>query len=163
MTPMATGAFRTPYCERSSTFSRAKPPQRVSLTDTLRTATQLTSLIAIFCILAWRVLWLTEIKRSAPVAPPEVALTDHPVRDTARTAQAHPLSRRLIKLAQLGGITPAPTIRYRTIGSSDGESSYRYQSRILARAGKVWVTRRMQSGIRWPAPITCPSARSCIY
>lgn len=69
----------------------------------LRTATQLTSLIAIFCILAWRVLLLTEIKRSAPVAPPEVALTDQPVRDTARTAQAHPLSRRLIKLAQLGG------------------------------------------------------------
>ena len=35
MTPMATGAFRTLYCERSSTFSRAKPPQRVPLTDTL--------------------------------------------------------------------------------------------------------------------------------
>lgn len=31
---MVTGVFRTLYCERSSTFSRAKPPQRVPLTDT---------------------------------------------------------------------------------------------------------------------------------
>ncbi|WP_222945939.1 IS4 family transposase, partial [Paraburkholderia podalyriae] len=76
----------------------------------LRTASRLTNLIAIFCILAWRVFWLTEINRSAPQAPPEVALTatevtllDQLVRDTARTAQAPPLSRSLIKLAQLGG------------------------------------------------------------
>jgi len=32
----------------------------------LRTASRLTNLIAIFCILAWRVFWLTEINRSAP-------------------------------------------------------------------------------------------------
>ncbi|SAK75288.1 Transposase for transposon Tn5 [Caballeronia temeraria] len=76
----------------------------------LRTASRLTNLIAIFCILAWRVFWLTEINRSAPQAPPEVALTateltllDELVKDTARTAQAPPLSRSLIKLAQLGG------------------------------------------------------------
>jgi len=41
----------------------------------LRTAGRLTNLIAIFCILAWRVFWLTEINRSAPEAQPEVALT----------------------------------------------------------------------------------------
>ncbi|MFL9912543.1 IS4 family transposase [Paraburkholderia sp. RL17-337-BIB-A] len=76
----------------------------------LRTASRLTNLIAIFCILAWRVFWLTEINRSAPEASPEVALTatevtllDQLVQDTARTAQAPPLSRCLIKLAQLGG------------------------------------------------------------
>ena len=76
----------------------------------LRTASRLTNLIAIFCILAWRVFWLTEINRSAPEASPEVALTatevtllDQLVKDTARTAQALPLSRSLIKLAQLGG------------------------------------------------------------
>ena len=76
----------------------------------LRTASRLTNLIAIFCILAWRVFWLTEINRSAPEAPSEVALTatevtllDQLVKDTARTAQAPPLSRCLIKLAQLGG------------------------------------------------------------
>jgi hypothetical protein len=63
-----------------------------------------------FCILAWRVFWLTEINRSAPEAPPEAALTptevallNQLVKDTARAAQAPPLSRSIIKLAQLGG------------------------------------------------------------
>ena len=76
----------------------------------LRTASRLTNLIAIFCILAWRVFWLTEINRAAPEASPEVALTateatllDQLVKDTARSAQAPALSRYLIKLAQLGG------------------------------------------------------------
>lgn len=76
----------------------------------LRTAGRLTNLIAIFCILAWRVFWLTEINRSAPEAPPGVALTetevtilDRLVKDTARARQAPILSRSLIKLAQLGG------------------------------------------------------------
>jgi len=76
----------------------------------LRTASRLTNLIAIFCILAWRVFWLTEINRSAPKASPEAALTatevtllDQLVKDTARAAQAPALSRYLIKLAQLGG------------------------------------------------------------
>src|SRR5260370_2128732 len=76
----------------------------------LRTASRVTNRIAIFCILAWRVFWLTEINRSAPEAPPEVALTatevtllDQLVKDTARTPQAPPLSRCLIKFAQLGG------------------------------------------------------------
>ena len=76
----------------------------------LRTASRLTNLIAIFCVLAWRVFWLTEINRSAPEALPEVALTatevtllDQLVKDSARAVQAPPLSRSLIKLAQLGG------------------------------------------------------------
>jgi len=76
----------------------------------LRTASRLTNLIAIFCILAWRVFWLTEINRTAPEAPAgvaltttEVALLDQIVKETARAAQAPPLSRSLIKLAQLGG------------------------------------------------------------
>ncbi|MFL9998942.1 IS4 family transposase [Paraburkholderia sediminicola] len=76
----------------------------------LRTASRLTNLIAIFCILAWRVFWLTEINRSAPEAPLEVALTatevtllDQLVKDTVRAAQAPALSRCLIKLAKLGG------------------------------------------------------------
>src|SRR5260370_38453563 len=76
----------------------------------LRTASRLTNLIAIFCILGWGIFGLTEINRSGPEASPEVALTateltllDELVKDTARTAQAPPLSRSLIKLAQLGG------------------------------------------------------------
>ena len=62
------------------------------------------------CILSWRIFWLTMINRYAPDAPSQVALTateldllDQLVKDTARTAHAPPLSRSLIKLAQLGG------------------------------------------------------------
>jgi hypothetical protein len=76
----------------------------------LRTASRLTNLIAIFCVLAWRVFWLTEINRSAPEAPPEVALTatevsllEQLVKDTVRIVEAPCLSRSLVKLAQLGG------------------------------------------------------------
>src|SRR5260370_41896527 len=91
----------------------------------LRTASRLTNRIAIFCILAWRVFWLTEINRSAPEASPEVALTategtllDQLVKDTARTAEALPLSRNLIKLAQLGGYLARADDPHRAIRSS---------------------------------------------
>ena len=50
------------------------------------------------------------LNRCAPDAPPQTALTqtetdllERLVKDTACTAQAPPLSRSLIKLAQLGG------------------------------------------------------------
>ena len=56
----------------------------------LRTADRLANLISVFCILSWRVFWLTMLNRTAPDAPPEMALTegeirvlDHLVPDTA--------------------------------------------------------------------------------
>src|ERR671910_278975 len=42
----------------------------------LRTAQRLANLIAVFCILSWRVFWMTMLNRSAPDAPPTLALTD---------------------------------------------------------------------------------------
>jgi hypothetical protein len=42
----------------------------------LRTAERLVRLIAVFCILSWRVFWMTMIGRSAPDAEPGLALTD---------------------------------------------------------------------------------------
>jgi hypothetical protein len=39
----------------------------------LRTAERLVNLISVFCILSWRVFWMTMI--SAPEAPPSIALT----------------------------------------------------------------------------------------
>ena len=107
-----------PFCERLEVrFLRPTHPFHKILKSgckaedsQLRTASRLTNLIAIFCILAWRVFWLTEINRSVPDAPPEVSFTateitllDQLVKDTARTANAPPLSHSLIKLAQLGG------------------------------------------------------------
>jgi hypothetical protein len=42
----------------------------------LRTAERLANLMAVLCILSWRVLWLTMLNRTAPDAPPQIALTD---------------------------------------------------------------------------------------
>ncbi len=42
----------------------------------LRTAERLANLMAVFCIISWRVLWLTMLARAAPEAPPSVALTE---------------------------------------------------------------------------------------
>ena len=41
----------------------------------LRTAERLVRLIAVFCILSWRVFWMTMINRSLPQAEPDLALT----------------------------------------------------------------------------------------
>jgi hypothetical protein len=76
----------------------------------LRTADRLTNLISIFCILSWRIFWLTMLSRSAPQAtaelaftPTEIELLERVVHDTPRNAQAPPLQRNVIRLAQLGG------------------------------------------------------------
>src|SRR5208282_1236725 len=42
----------------------------------LRTAERLANLMAVFCIISWRVLWLTMLARAAPEASPSVALTE---------------------------------------------------------------------------------------
>jgi len=75
----------------------------------LRTAERIVNLIAMFCILSWRIFWMTMMNRVAPAAPPSVALTrvetqllDHllPAVPTRRRAT---LSTYLIKIARLGG------------------------------------------------------------
>lgn len=77
----------------------------------LRTAGRLANLISVFCILSWRVFWLTMLNRSAPNAPPQLALTDreirlldHLVKDVGKTLpREKTLSKYLTKLARLGG------------------------------------------------------------
>ncbi|MDI3567527.1 transposase, partial [Bradyrhizobium sp. Arg816] len=41
----------------------------------LRTAQRLTNLISVFCIVSWRIFWMTMLNRSAPNVSPEFALT----------------------------------------------------------------------------------------
>ncbi|OWK25735.1 hypothetical protein AJ87_07210 [Rhizobium yanglingense] len=41
----------------------------------MRTAERLVRLIAAFCILAWRVVWMTMLNRTMPDARPELAIT----------------------------------------------------------------------------------------
>jgi hypothetical protein len=77
----------------------------------LRTAPRLVNLLAVFCILSWRVLWLTMTNRIDPDADPKLVFTDLELRILDRLAKDKPsehsqpylLSRYLIKLARLGG------------------------------------------------------------
>lgn len=77
----------------------------------LRTAERLVKLICVFCILAWRVFWMTMINRAAPDASPELAVTgvemkllDRLVTDkNSGQPAAGTLSSYLIKIARLGG------------------------------------------------------------
>ena len=77
----------------------------------LRTAERLVKLIAVFCILSWRVFWMTMIHRSAPDAEPELVLTgeeilllDYLVPDQAcQVPRDKTLAVYLTKIARLGG------------------------------------------------------------
>ena len=77
----------------------------------LRTAERLVNLIAVLCILSWRVFWMTMLSRLQPDAAPEMALTateiyllDQLVSDTSHAKSAgNTVSLYLIKLARLGG------------------------------------------------------------
>jgi hypothetical protein len=77
----------------------------------LRTTARLTNLLAVFCILSWRVFWLTMTNRIAPEASPELVFTDLELRILDRLVNDKPgadrgqptLSHYLTKLARLGG------------------------------------------------------------
>ena len=94
----------------------------------LRTAQRITNLIAIFCILSWRIFWLTMLNRSAPKSKPdlvftktEIKLLDEMMRDSEGTNRSRKtLDRYLIYLARLGGylnrasdLPPGNTVMWR--------------------------------------------------
>jgi hypothetical protein len=75
----------------------------------LTTAQRLTNLIAVFCILSWRVFWMTMLNRSMPDASPtlaltevEIALLDQLVKDRNSPGRKT-IGHYLIKIARLGG------------------------------------------------------------
>jgi Transposase DNA-binding len=77
----------------------------------LRTAERLVNLISVFCILSWRVFWMTMINRSAPEAPPSIALTemeiellDRLINDRGKVPpRRKTIGTYLTKIARLGG------------------------------------------------------------
>jgi hypothetical protein len=77
----------------------------------LRTAERLVNLISVFCVLSWRIFWLTILNRTDPDAPPNLALTqseidllDKLVADKSEKQPAiKTTSHYLIKIARLGG------------------------------------------------------------
>jgi hypothetical protein len=75
----------------------------------LRTAQRLANLISFFCILSWRVFWMTMLNRSVPDAQPTLALTATEIALLDRLVSDRPQARRktlshyLTKIAKLGG------------------------------------------------------------
>ena len=72
----------------------------------LRTAERLVNLLALFCILSWRLFWLTMLNRAAPDASPRLALTEGLLdRLGGRASNRSPptLSSYLTRIARLGG------------------------------------------------------------
>jgi hypothetical protein len=76
----------------------------------LRSAERLVNLVAVLCILSWRVFWMTMINRVTPSATPETAFTelelwllDELVEDKTNEAPQRTLTAYLTKLARLGG------------------------------------------------------------
>ena len=74
----------------------------------LRTAQRLTNLLAVLCIIGWRVFWLTMTNRVAPDAPAESVLTKTEIEILDRVAERTPAAKRtvshyLMLIAKLGG------------------------------------------------------------
>jgi hypothetical protein len=76
----------------------------------LRSSQRLANLISVFCIVSWRIFWMTMVNRTHPGTSPDVALTavechllDELVKNRQASPQGQPLSHYLTKIAQLGG------------------------------------------------------------
>jgi len=77
----------------------------------LRTAPRLVNLIAVLCILSWRIFWMTMINRATPEADPRVALTETELlllqhtgkRKTPQIGPPSTLDAAILAIARLGG------------------------------------------------------------
>jgi hypothetical protein len=77
----------------------------------LQSAERIANLLALFCIIAWRILWLTQAHRADPNAAPQAALTDREIHLLDRLTPAidggkdpgGTLTHYIRKLARLGG------------------------------------------------------------
>jgi hypothetical protein len=77
----------------------------------LRTASRLVNLIAVLCILSWRIFWMTMMSRVQPQAEPQIAMTKteilllcHAMKSKRQsTPQPETLNDAILLLAKLGG------------------------------------------------------------
>lgn len=76
----------------------------------LRTAERLTNLVAVFCIIAWRVFWLTMVNRTTPLmsskavfTDTEIAILDHLANDRQPRPDKQSVAYHLKVVARLGG------------------------------------------------------------
>jgi len=122
----------------------------------LRTTARLTNLLAVFCILSWRVFWLTMTNRIAPDADPGMVITDLELRILERLvadkpnaySRPHSLAHYLIKLALLGGY-----LARNSDPPPGNETVWRGLTRLVdiqlasAAALKLWVIERALPGV----------------
>ena len=73
-------------------------PRLDSLTTRLRIAERLVRLLAVFCILSWRVLWFTMLNRTEPDLEPALVLTEIEIK----------VLDRLTPDPEAGSSTPKP-------------------------------------------------------
>jgi Transposase DNA-binding len=76
----------------------------------LRTAERLVNLISVFCIVSWRIFWMTMLNRASPHAQPNLVLTgtemrllDHLIADKDEASNRRSISCYIVKIARLGG------------------------------------------------------------
>ena len=73
----------------------------------LRTTERLMKLVAVFCILSWRVFWMTMVCRRASPAPPQIALTETEIKLLGSLGgfdgQKATMGDYLLRIAKLGG------------------------------------------------------------
>lgn len=77
----------------------------------LRTSERMVNLIAIFCIVSWRIFWMTMLQRTEPEAPPEAAFTPTEIALLDHLKPGKPwdppprrtICEYLLKVAKLGG------------------------------------------------------------
>jgi len=77
----------------------------------LRSTERLVKLISVFCIVSWRIFWITMLNRAAPDAPPDIALTEDECRtldaltnhDPPQDSGSRGMSYYLTAIARLGG------------------------------------------------------------
>lgn len=75
----------------------------------LRNAQRITNLVAIFCVLSWRIFWLTMITRSAPDADPSLVFTGSEIElldsltKNVRRQKKRSIGDFLLRIAKLGG------------------------------------------------------------
>ena len=74
----------------------------------LRTAQRLANLIAVFCIVSWRVFWMTMLNQASSDALAELALTASELHVLNHLQTGPPITRKglshyLTKVARLGG------------------------------------------------------------
>ena len=75
----------------------------------LRTAQRLTNMLAVLCIIAWRVFWLTMVNRTNPASPPSTVFTSTEINILNHLAGQTPISSKrrishyLMIVAKLGG------------------------------------------------------------